>query len=165
MTKEAEIVTSPNGSDCCINPTPITSVDERVMAEVTNCASCGKGVDYRPLRPKDLPDALKRQEQRKTKKIKRLIARERASLESGTGSVQLEEPELPELEEPEIKELEPVPEPAVQKPWSIPCSRHGGATAPCDLGYNRANLCTNSKWGESRVHNGPCRCLACHARE
>ena len=40
---------------CCENPKPLEKYWPQLHAKVTVCANCGKGLDYRPLRPKDEP--------------------------------------------------------------------------------------------------------------
>jgi hypothetical protein len=120
---------------------------------VTACVTCGAKIDYRPMRPKDEPsgehDPLVEVESAKT----------------GPPPPTRQEQKRQEVEENMAAELAIIskPAPASHDPWAKPCSKHGGATEPCDVGRGKANKCVNSKWGKNRTHDGPCACFPCHS--
>jgi hypothetical protein len=134
-----------------------------VMSKVTVCADCGKPLDSRPLREKDVSGSdmelpVYEAEIQAAARIAKAREVAEESGEMGALSVGPTGPSGPSRLPPRagLQALR-------RRTGPVFCSKHGGEIAECDQGRGRANLCLHGKWGKLATFNRPCLCTKCHA--
>jgi hypothetical protein len=126
--------------DCCHTRSVWSSlVGAGLKLKVLVCIDCGKNLDTRPLRDKDLPSG----------RLPKIVSEEPEGEEeavSGNGTGEKEEVTVQEPTGPEGV-----------------CAKHGGCWPECDTGAGKAHHCANSGWGRRKLKHGPCSCVECHS--